>query len=578
MKYIRNLKTVTKIITGFMAVAIITAILGIVGITITYDMDENMTSLYEDRMVPNILLSKMQMNFAESKFDLTELLYLSEANSSTLDSEMLINELKRYSEANIELLNEYEESYLVPEEKKLLEIYKSSSVTYREHRDEIIDLIERKNFAEAYHVNEEATSYRIDAETALAALVDLNASEAEVLKMISDEHTKSSIRLSVILTCLSVVLALVIAIVNSRSIVKGLKASTAHAEILSGGDFSRDIDEKLAIRKDEVGILSKAFSLMTTKIRELLHSISNNSHEVNASSQTLTATVEEIDAQAQGVNVATQEIAAGMEETSAAIEEVASAGNQIMTLANHLMDEAKKGFDNANEIAQKADEMKSNAIRSKEEAFEMYDIKHKAITDSLVRAKVVEEIAVMSDTIKRISEQTNLLALNAAIEAARAGEHGRGFAVVSEEVRKLAVESSSTVEKINSLVTEVNEAFRDVSVNSESLLEFIEVKVIPDYEILVQTGEQYLEDSMFIKTSMNRFDTEASSINESIGQVNEAIESVASAIEQATASSLEISENIDEISKAIDDVAEIAIKQSEMSESLNTSIAVFSIK
>ncbi|MBI9014033.1 MAG: hypothetical protein JEZ08_17490 [Clostridiales bacterium] len=82
---------------------------------------------------------------------------------------------------------------------------------------------------------------------------------------------------------------------------------------------------------------------------------------------------------------------------------------------------------------------------------------------------------------------------------------------------------------------------------------------------------------MLIKTSMNKFDAESSSINESIGQVNEAIASVASAIEQATASSLEISDNINEITKAIDDVAEIAIKQSEMSESLNTSIAVFSI-
>ena len=475
------------------------------------------------------------------------------------------------------MLNEYEQSDLLPEEKQLLADFKSLSMTYREYRDEMIDLIGRRQYEEADHIQTEAKSYRTDAEDKLEALINLNASEAERLKVLSDDYAQSSIRLSIILTCFSVVLALVIAIINSRSIVKGLKASTEHAEILSDGNFSRDIDDKLIVRKDEVGILSKAFSVMTTKIRELLHSISNNSHEVNASSQALTATVEEIDAQAQGVNTATQEIAAGMEETSAAIEEVASAGEQIKTLANHLMSEAQKGFDNANKIAEKAEAMKSNAIHSKEEAFEMYDIKHKAITDSLVRAKVVEEIAVMSDTIARIAEQTNLLALNAAIEAARAGEQGRGFAVVAEEVRKLAVESSSTVEKINYLVKEVNEAFSDVSINSENILEFIEMKVIPDYEILVQTGEQYLKDSIFIKTSMNKFDTESSSINESIGQVTEAIESVAGAIEQATASSLEISDNINEITKAIDEVAEIAIQQSEMSESLNTSIAVFSI-
>lgn len=577
MKYIRNLKTATKIITGFMAVAIITAILGIIGIVITFKMNTNITALYEDRMVPSIILSDMQKNFSESKFYATELMYLSELDSSATDIEDYTNKLKRLSEENIKLLSEYEQSDLLPEEKQLLVDYKSSSMTYRENRDQMIDLIERRQYKEAFGLQEDAKSDRTDAEDSLEALINLNASEAERLKVLSDDYTQSSIRLSIVLTCFSVVLALAIAIVNSRSIVKGLKASTEHAEILSDGNFSKDIDDQLIVRKDEVGILSKAFSVMTTKIRELLHSISNNSHEVNASSQALTATVEEIDAQAQGVNTATQEIAAGMEETSAAIEEVASAGEQIKTLANHLMSEAQKGFDNANKIAEKAEEMKSNAIHSKEEAFEMYDIKHKAITESLVRAKVVEEIAVMSDTIARIAEQTNLLALNAAIEAARAGEQGRGFAVVAEEVRKLAVESSSTVDKINYLVKEVNEAFSDVSINSENILEFIEMKVIPDYEILVQTGEQYLKDSIFIKTSMNKFDSESSSINESIGQVTEAIESVAGAIEQATASSLEISDNINEITNAIDEVAEIAIKQSEMSESLNTSIAVFSI-
>lgn len=560
-----------------MVVAIITAILGVIGIVITNEMNTNITSLYEDRMVPSIILSDMQKNFSESKFYATELLYLSEIDSSAIDIKDYTNKLQQLSEENIKLLEAYEQSDLLPEEKQMLAEFKSSSTTYRENRDEMVDLIEHSQLEDAFRVIEEAKSYRIDAEDRLESLISLNASEAERLKELSDDYTQSSIRFSIILTCFSVVLALGIAVVISLSIVKGLKASTEHAEILSDGNFSEDIDEKLVVRKDEVGILSKAFSMMTTKVRALLHSISNNSHEVNASSQALTATVEEIDAQAQGVNAATQEIAAGMEETSAAVEEVASAGEQIISLANHLMSEAQKGFDNANKIAEKADEMKLNAIHSKEEALEMYEIKHKAITESLVRAKVVEEIAVMSDTIARIAEQTNLLALNAAIEAARAGEQGRGFAVVAEEVRKLAVESSSTVEKINYLVKEVNEAFSDVSVNSENILEFIEMKVIPDYEILVQTGEQYLEDSIFIKTSMNKFDTESSSINESIEQVNEAIESVASAIQQATASSLEISDNINEITKAIDDVAEIAIKQSEMSESLNNSIAVFSI-
>ena len=197
------------------------------------------------------------------------------------------------------------------------------------------------------------------------------------------------------------------------------------------------------------------------------------------------------------------------------------------------------------------------------------------IKNSIEKGKVVAEIKVMSDSIQTISEQINLLALNAAIEAARAGEHGRGFAVVADEVRKLAEASTKTVGQINSLVGQVNIAFSDLSMNSQGLLDFIDSKVISDYDTLVSTGEQYLKDAEFVRKSMDAFQNRASEINTSISQVNEAIESVASAIQEATASSLEITNNVDEVTKAIDEVSKVAVAQAEMSEDLNLNVSKF---
>lgn len=216
-------------------------------------------------------------------------------------------------------------------------------------------------------------------------------------------------------------------------------------------------------------------------------------------------------------------------------------------------------------------------LKFQKEAIQIYEKRQQDIKRAIEKSKVVEDIRVMSDSIQEISEQTNLLALNAAIEAARAGEHGKGFAVVAEEVRKLAEESKNTVIQIDELVKEVNGAFTDLSTNSADILKFIDAKVIKDYEVLVQTGEQYLNDSEFVKATMTAFSTQFKTINESITQVNDAIENVASVVEEATAGSMTISENTEDVSKAIDEISGVAMNQSELAENLNQKISKFTV-
>ncbi len=367
---------------------------------------------------------------------------------------------------------------------------------------------------------------------------------------------------------------LLIYIFTNHTIIKPLKHLQNEMAIAGEGDFSRQVT---FTEQDEIGEIGRAFTAMSDKLKHLLQEVNVNSAQVTSSAQELSATVEEINAQVQNVTTATQEIAAGMEETSAAIEQVSSSSAEIMDFASVLMSDAQAGNSNAEQIAERATAMKDNAVLSKNEATDIYRKRLEGIQGSLERAKVVEEIIVMSDTIQKISEQTNLLALNAAIEAARAGEHGKGFAVVAEEVRKLAVESNSTVDKINKLVLEVNEAFNDVAENSQGLLDFIDSKVIADYNTLVETGEQYLADSEFVSTTMRQFDKRASEISTSITQVNASIEAVASAIEEATASSLEITNNVEEVSGAVESVANVSINQAELAENLNEHVNRFKV-
>lgn len=577
MKWINNMTIGTKILGGFIFVALLTLLVGVIGIRSLDENIDNLETLYKDKLIGNIYLTKIQENILESKTEVQRVLYKYAATKDIQVIKDVEESFVSLDESSTLYVENYSQLKISKEEEIMLENIANYLKTYIPLRTKVVSLSKANKLEEAIAANEAAKEYREKVETTIRELISSNANQSESIYQQSMKEMQKVDRTIVGLTIFVFFESLGLGIFISWGIIKGMKASVKQADYLAEGDFTHTLEPKYVNRKDEIGKLSQAFEVMTNRLKELLIIIGKNTTEVKSSSHELSATVEEINAQVQNVNIATQEIAAGMEETSAAIEEISSSGHMILSATNQLLNLANEGNDNASDITIRAEQMKKSAESSKKEANDLYLKRQEEIKLSIEKGKVVSEIQVMSETIKKISEQTNLLALNAAIEAARAGEHGLGFAVVADEVRKLAEASSNTVIEINNLVGQVHLAFSDLSMNSQSLLEFIDFKVIADYDTLVNTGEQYLKDAEFVKHTLDAFQTKASEINQSISQVNESIESVSSVIQEATANSIEITNNIDEVTKAIEEVSKVAISQAAISEDLSLNVTKFKV-
>lgn len=353
---------------------------------------------------------------------------------------------------------------------------------------------------------------------------------ADDLKAIERDLQIQVLSMSGIAILISVALILFIIIPLNKK----LKWITSGSEAYAKLDFSKSMALE---SKDELGGIANAFESVRVEIGGLVHSLKNVSSELNKSSDNIASSMTVLDHNAEHTLLAISDISAVIEENTASTEHVNETVDEVKDAIDIIAEKASEGALKADVVSKRAVEMKNDSVKADEAAKAIYDQVKVRLEMAIENAKNVDKINTFLEGILSIASQTNLLALNASIEAARAGESGRGFAVVAGEIGKLADESSSMVESIRDTVKYIREAVSSLSHDSGEMLNFIEGRVLKDYEKLIDIGDQYNVDASefnAIMLELSAISQELSSsmttIAESVSQVSQATEEEASQV------------------------------------------------